>query len=537
MHVFDNKEHLFALLAKGTTVITPNNRLSESIIHQYFSHSNSKTVDKPACLPYGVTLINAYERLRFINPKSPHPMLLNTLQCQHLWRKIIKSHPNITYSEGLLHSVISAWERCQQWQIDPENPIFHYTPQTRQFQQWWQFFNQQLKQNNLISENQLAPYLIHANSLLLSQPVIWVCFDDFNPQQVQLQQHLENHGLKQYHYDLKEQSTSPKTLSAKDDKEEYEQLMAWLLIKIHEGHQRIGVVVPDLQQKSQAMQRILAQHFDPSLFNVSLGQSLSEFPLIAHALCWLNLDTHSLNHHQASLLLQSPYLGSAQEEFLARSEYLQDAALLEEHTFSLHAFIQDLEGTAPKLAALLSQISPYPKEATLHDWIHLFQERLNSLGWAGDAGLNSANYQCFNRFTLLFDELRQLSVLNSHLNKIDALEALQYLTDNTIFQAQKTNAPIQISGLLEASGCEFDSLWVMGLTDHYLPQKVHLSAFIPPQLQRELLMPHSLPARELQFARQTLQRLQSSADSVVFSYAALQGDTPNLPCSLITQFP
>lgn len=537
MHFFNDKERLFALLAEGLTVITPNNRLSESLLHQYFAHQNHTTLDKPTCLPYAVVLTKAYERLNALNLHASVPTLLNKAQCQHLWRSLIKTHSQITYSEGLLHSVISAWERCEQWQIAPTDPAFHYTPQTRQFQQWWQLFNQQLMQQNLIAECQLIPYLINAHSMLFAQPVIWVCFDDFTPQQLQMQQHLQQHGLSQYHYDLNELACPPAVLAAQDDQAEYQQLMAWLQRKLDEGNQRIGVVVPDLQQKSPTLHRILAQHFEPALFNISLGQALNEFPLVAHALCWLHLDAQSLSHHQAALLLQSPYLGGAQEEFLARSEYLQEGALLNNQQLSFTAFINALEAHTAKLATLLKQVKPYPQKASVHEWIDRFQERLNALGFPGDYGLNSENYQCFNRFTLLFDELRQFSVLSAHLNKADALEALQLLTQNTIFQAQKTTAIIQISGLLEASGCEFDSLWMMGLTDQCLPQKVHLSAFIPPQLQRDLLMPHSLPARELHFAQHTLKRLQNSAQAVVFSYAKLQADTPNLPCSLITHYP
>ena len=537
MHVLNNKEELFALLAKGTTVVTPNNRLSDSLIQNYFGACHSKTVDKPLCVPYGVALIKAYEQLNFSNPEVVHPTLLNTAQCQHLWRKIIKSHPDITYSEGLLNSVMSAWERCQLWHLSPDDPTFHYTPQTQQFQRWWHLFDAQLKKQHLITEYQLIPYLISTNGLLFSQPVVWVCFDDFTPQQQQLQTYLDANGLEQYQYDLKKRLTKPHIMAAQNDKEELNQLITWLQLKIADGNQRIGVVIPDLQQKSQAIQRILAQHFDSSLFNLSLGQPLSTYPLVAHALCWLNLDTLNLSHHQASLLLQSPYLGGAKDEFLARAQYQQDLVLLEEENISFKKLLQAVDKNTPTLAQLLSHIKPYPKEATLHEWIHLFQERLNNLGFPGDYGLHSANYQCLNRFTLLLDELRQLSVLSPRFTQSEALEALQCLTESTIFQAQKTNAPIQISGLLEASGCEFDCLWVAGLTDQCLPQKVHLSAFIPPQLQRDLSMPHSLPARELQFARQTLERLQNGADTVVFSYPQLQGDTPNLPCSLITGFP
>ncbi len=536
MQALHNKDHLFALLAEGVTVLTPNNRLSESILQQYFIHRQCKTVDKPACMPFNVAISKAYEQLHF-HSSLIHPTLLNSAQCQHLWQKIIKSHPDITYSDGLLQSVISAWERCQQWQIQSDEPTFYYTIQTQQFQQWCQYVEMQLNQKQLIAECQLIPYLIQKSSLLFLQPVVWVCFDDFNPQQKELQAHLAKNGLTQYIYDLTDRSTIPQVLKASDDKEEYQQLIAWLQVQLQHNRSRIGVVVPELQQKSQAIQRILSSHFNPALFNISLGQPLSQFPLVAHALSMLHLDTQYLTPHQASLLLQSPYLSGAQEEFLARSEYLQEASLLEDHIIPLTVFIHDLQASTPKLANLLSQIVFYPQEASVNEWIHLFQERLTTLGFPGDYGLNSENYQCIHRFNLLFDELRQLSLLSGRLKKEEALAALHQLADNTIFQAQKVNTPIQICGLLEASGCEFDSLWVMGLTDQCLPQKVHLSAFIPPHLQRDLLMPHSLPARELQFAKQILRRLQHSANEVVFSYAQLQGDNPNLPCSLLSEFP
>ncbi|MGM9454852.1 PD-(D/E)XK nuclease family protein [Legionella bozemanae] len=537
IHTITDKERLFFLLTQKATVLTPNNRLSEAILQYYFLKCKKQTIDKPKCMPFGAALVKAYEQLNFISPHITHPTLLNNTQCQYLWRKMIQAETSITYSEGLLQSIISAWERCQLWQINMDDPAFYYTAQTRQFQQWWQLFDKQLKQYHLITEHQLIPYLLNTNSSLFSQDVVWVCFDDFTPHQVLLQEHLMRKGFIQYQYDLKEKSSKTEVFAAQDNNEEYQQLMAWLHLKIQEGNQRIGVVVPNLEQESNSLQRILAHHFEPSYFNISLGKPLSNFPLVAHALCWLNLDDIYLSSHQAELLLQSPYLGSSQEEFIARSEYLQEGILLENHAVQLNHFREELHAYAPKLATLLNDLTPYPQEAAVEEWIYLFQKRLNTLGFPGDYTLSSENYQCLNRFIAIFDELRQFSLLSSRFTKSEALETVQHLADNTIFQAQKTNAPIQISGLLEASGCEFESLWIMGLTDQCLPQKVQLSAFIPPQLQRELCMPHSLPARELQFARQILQRLQRSADSIVLSYAQLQADTPNLPCSLITGFP
>lgn len=537
MQVINHKEQLLDLLAQGATVLTPNNRLSAALLEQYFGYMNQATVQKPSCLPYNTAIQQAYQRVLLLNPQHPHPLVLNQAQTQHLWRTVIQQEESITYSAGLLNAVMEAWEHCEQWQIDPENSEFCYTAQTRQFQLWWQAVNKKSKQLGALSAYQLLPYLLGLTQPVFTQEVIWVCFDDFNPQQQSLQAHLTAQGLTQYSFDLPDNASQPSVLEACDNQAETQQLMHWLQQRLQLGEKRIGVVVPDLQTQARRFQRVLQNHFDPSLFNISLGQSLSEFPLVAHALCLLTLDTKQLSAQDAMLLLQSPYLGMAKGEFLARSQYLQEANLLQEQTIPLAVFIQDLSQMAPELSTRLNLLCTYPDQASPEEWINLLIERLNALGFPGDYGLDSENYQCFNRFTALLDELRQFEVISPSLTAFETLTILKSLADNTIFQAQKTNAPIQVSGLLEASGGEFESLWVMGMTDQALPQKTRLSAFIPPLLQRSLFMPHCLPERELKFASQTIQRLVRGSPATVFSYAKLQGDSPNLPCSLIAHFP
>lgn len=537
MQELNNKNKLLDLLAGGATVLTPNNRLSAALLQEYFTFCKARTVNKPKCYPYNTALIKAFNQLKYQNPEQVYPILLNDAQCQHLWRTIIKSDQGITYSEGLLRSVMEAWKHCEQWQISSDNQEFNYTPQTRTFQKWWQRFNKKLAHINAINEHQLIPYLMNTRAPVLSQTVIWVCFDDFNPQQLTLQRHLNHINSTQYQYDLKDKQIFPHVCTAKDNREEYQQLISWLKFKVEQGEQRIGVVIPNLEQESRSLQRTFLQHFDHELFNISLGEPLSEFLLVAHGLAWLSLNCNNLDPALAALLLQSPYIGYAKSEYLSRSQLLQDSTLLQKPRFSLAAFIKETYQSAPKLAELLNSIAPYPDIATPDEWIELFQNRLNAVGFPGDTGLNSENYQCFNRFSSLFDEFRQLNLLSQSLGHKEAIDAMTQLANNTIFQAQKTNAPIQISGMLEASGCEFDSLWIMGLNDQCLPKRPRLSAFIPPKVQRDLLMPHSLPSRELLFARQTLQRLERGSAETIFSYSKMQGDTPNLPCSLILNYP
>ncbi|MFA6303209.1 MAG: PD-(D/E)XK nuclease family protein [Legionella sp.] len=537
MQYLNNKNKLIELMANGALLITPNNRLSSTLLQYYFEQSSSPTVDKPSCMPYATMLLHAYNKLKALNPTHIYPTLLNSTQTQHLWRTLLQKDSSCTYSDGLLKAVMQAWEYCLHWQIEPDNSAFNYTPQTQQFQIWWQTIHDFLDQHALICEQQLIPQLLSAKQNLFDKPVIWCCFDSITPQQKALQTHLNLQEIDHYFYDLPDAQTATQLFSAADTKQEYQQLISWLKLQLEQGKQNIGVVIPDLQDQARGVQRLMQAHFDSSVIDISLGQSLGEFPLIAQALMCLHIQEESITPNQSALLLQSPYIGNAQEEFLARSQFLQDNYLMQEPSLSLKQLIVELHKQAPKLAQILERIHPYPESAFINDWITLFQHRLNLLGFPGDSGLNSENYQCYNRFTAVFDEFRQLALITAQLTKTQALDAFTKLINNTIFQAQKTKAPIHICGLLEASGCEFDSLWVMGLTDNCLPQKVRLNAFIPTQMQRDLEMPHCLPAKELQFAQETLQRLRNGSKQVVFSYSELTGDNPNIPCALINSFP
>lgn len=542
MQYLDNKNNVLDLLAEGAVVITPNNRLSAALLKDYFIYHKGNTQNKPSCMPYGTAIKHSFRQFQFQHAKQSHLTLLNTEQCHHLWQKIIKTDSTISYSEGLLQAMIEAWMHCQLWLINPEDRAFEHNLQTQQFQKLWQRFNRELHNLECISEPQLIPYLLQTNTPLFTTPLVWACFDEFTPQQFKLQTYLKDKAQPQYQYDLKENNITPAVLAAADSQEEYQQLIAWLqlqLTSLQTTHQAkpIGVVVPELQNQSTTLKRLLLNHLDSSLFDISLGEALGNYPIIAHALCWLRLSPQKLTPQQMTLLLQSPYLGHAHDEFLQRSHYLQNSELVQRNNLSLQELQHDLKKAVPKLAILLSQFKAYPPQAPPQEWVEIFQDRLNSLGFPGDYGLNSENYQCHNRLKGLFDEFRQLSLISPQLTTEEALDAFTHLVHNTIFQTQKAKAPIQISGLLEASGCEFHSVWVTGLTSQCLPQKTRLSAFIPPTLQRELLMPHSLPTRELQFAKQTLERLQKGSPHCVFSYPSFTGDNPNLPSPLIASYP
>ena len=516
----------------GATLITPNNRLSNQLLQEFFKQSPVSVKEKPRCLPYPAFLSDQYKKARHLYAHHKHPILLSAHQERYLWRQVLP-----ICNKGLLDEIQEAYLRCQHWQLDINAPAFEQTPQTHQFQEWHQQFQERLSAIGAITEAMLATHLLNYPDLLNTSPIIWVCFDDYTPQQQALQEAIDAAGTQQSIYDLADTPTPSHQYKATDCVDESLQIIQWLQLKRQNKDLRIAVVVPELQGVSHHLQRLFQRHIPLECFDISLGQSLMDYPLVAHALCWLKLNKKTDVHQQVQLLLNSPYLKGSQSECLARAEALQEIKALQESVISFTTLVEAIRPSVPQLANLLEQLDDYPIDASVSTWIALFKARLLSLGFPGDYPLTSLAYQCFQRLMMLFDELNQLSLITQVMKKNQILDALSELATATIFQPQKSTAPIQILGLLEASGCTFDCVWVSGLTDQCLPQKTRFSAFIPISVQREQSMPHATPERELQFAVQLLQRLKNGSLESVFSYPMQTGDTPNLPSPLITHFP
>ena len=531
------KHDLFSQLRQGATIITPNNRLSNQLLHDFHREQNTSVTDKPNCLPYQALLRDLFNKIQHHEPHTQHPFLLNALQLRYVLKDILSAQESYPCNDGLLSEVQEALSRCQLWEIETNDPSFSQTPQTRQFQKWKQQLEQTLHSLQAITDEQLVSYILKFPTLLNLKTVIWLCFDDYTPQQRTLQKAFEINNCHQFFYDLPLKTTPTFQYAARDMQDEQLQMIRWIKTRLVAGDTRIGIVVPELQSQHTSLQRLLQRHLSNDQFSISLGKPLANYPLVTHALTWLSLNTHTLSHHHARLLLHSPYLNGSKTELSARTHALQNNALLQEMDIPFKRFIDELNSLTPKLTELLNAICDYPPQDTPENWTNHFKNRLIAFGFPGEYSLNSASYQCFQRLMNLFDEFLQLTLIKPYLSKQEAIEALQDLAEMTIFQVKKAVTPIQLSGLLEASGCEFDSVWVSGLTDLCLHKKIQPSAFIPQELQRERLMPRAVVARELQFARQLLQRLKDGSQQCVFSYPKFTADTPNMPSSLIIDLP
>lgn len=530
-----DRSTLFQRLADGACVITANNRLAVHLQRDYLAHSGQSFLAKSDCLPYQLFLQQRFnEHCKEKATQSP-PLLLSSPQLHHLWQQILKQQPDYFMNKGMIHAVEEAWTRCLQWQIDINSEEFQASAQTRLFQKWVQRLQQRLQQIPAICDNQLADYLITHQIPLPPKTYIWYCFDDFTPQQRALQDYMSAQGHTVLHSDLPLLQTTPEVYEAADEQDQYQQLILWLQTQLVQQDQRVAVVVPNLQTEGKSLQRLLKKELPAASFDISLGESLGSYDLVSHALCWLELANNQLSSHQAKLLLHSPYLIAAKTEISHRARVVQENPCIDEDSFQLRRIMPVLQQSSPQLAQALHDLQAYPASASPAQWIELFCQRLQTLGFPGEYPLNSVNYQCYQRFIALLEEFRHLHVISPQLDADEALSAVRQLADTTIFQPQKTAAQIQILGLLEASGCVYDSLWITGMTDECLPQKARLSAFIPVTLQQTRHMPHASPSRELMLASRQINRFRVSASHCVFSYPRFTQDKPNLVSPLLNE--
>lgn len=529
-----NKDELLQALADNAIVITPNNRLSAQLLNDFATKhlSLNQAVAKPLCLPYQSFLQYLLQKLQHSTPEYKHPVLLSASQERYLWQKIINNHASLS----IVPHIQEAWNRCRTWQVDINAPEFQATSQCQISQKLQIRFAEYLAKHNLISQANLVNYLLKPLPLQ-QQKIIFACFDDYTPSQLLLQEHLTNLGNEILHFDLQTTRADYQQYIAKDAADEKQAILTWLKEKLENNSDNLAVVMPNIAEQGQDLVRLIKKQLPDVKLNISLGESLDKFLIINHALRWISLNDKLIPQSEARLLLNSPFINGSQSEFTKRIELAQNSKLLSKRSILIEDFIQESHKSAPILSNILKNISKYPDSASPNTWSKIFAKRLQEFGFPGDYPINSTAYQCLQRLQDVFAEFKSLALLDKYMSKEQALATCSELIQQSIFQPQNTKAQVNILGLLEASGCTFSSIWVNNLTDRCLPGKTNFSAFIPIELQKKLCMPHATNSRELQFAKQQLQRLKSSCDDIIFSYPSFIDDIPMLGSPLLHNMP
>ena len=236
------------------------------------------------------------------------------------------------------------------------------------------------------------------------------------------------------------------------------------------------------------------------------------------------------------MLLRSPFLGGAERERSERASL--DARLRKHGRWDVTtAQLQSNGGGCPVLQSALARLEnerkKLPERQSATDWIRSFGRILEALGWPGDRPLTSREHQLMQAWGELLSNFAALDIVIAPTSFAQAVSRLREMAAHAPFQVENEGAAIQIMGMLETAGQEFDHLWIMGLDDETLPAAANPNPFVPIALQRQYRLPHCSSEQEAEFAKNQLTRLLGSARQVVISYSEADGDRLRAPSPLI----
>jgi probable DNA repair protein len=564
-------EAVIVALQAGATLVTASQRLTRHLAATYGAAQQAQGApvwEAPDILPWHQWLERAWqESFGLLDVDTPQ-LLLSDFQELTLWEEVIRAAD----SEPLLQvpaaarSAREAWQLLHAWKLSILRSQETVSEDVTAFARWAKAYGQRCTSGNWLDSARLPDAVrnaIAAGRLAPPRSLIIAGFDELTPQQDELLNAVRAAGVTVTPLAPAEQTARIARVGYDDRRAEIHAAAAWARAALESGQTRIGVVVPDLSVQRASIVRLFDEALLPAAllpgadivrpYNVSLGEPLAAWPVIHAALLMLEFGTGSLPVARLGTLLRSPFLAGATSEASARAQL--DALLRQEgeETVSISALLRrtQTELARPQAAApqLYAQLRTWrdviPARSTRlapSAWSEQFAALLKLAGWPGDGPLDSESHQAVMAWRELLAAFAAQDVVSARLNYTEALATLRRMAGERVFQPQTPAAPVQVLGLLEASGLDFDSLWVMGLDDESWPPSPRPNPFLPlvneaSFTQRTRGLPHASAERELEFARRLTERLAASAGNVVFSHPLNSGDEKRRASPLLQAFP
>lgn len=557
----DVLKRLAAVQGAGTTVVTPNRRLASALKRQFNEYQAAQKVvawESADIIPFSVFIERLYLDALYSAADIEFPALLSASQTQVLWESVINDSDQ---GESLLATsqtaklAYEAWQLAHVWELLPALSQFPLNKDGYVFNGWAQSYQQITKQNNQIDSVCLCDWLLlWYEQLPVKKPDTLIChgFEIFTPQQKSFLNVLSaaNCDVRctQPNVHNKSQNYSLKRVSYIHVQEEIYQTAVWArsIVEI-DATAQIGIVVPTLSNHRDAIIRIFSDVMSPDIgavlsdgvkpvlpFNVSLGVALTSYPLINALFQILALLSREVEYERVSRLLRSPFIQGGESEMSERA--ILDVQLRKkiEPVININwliSLIKRVNGgvCCPVLMQKLSELTDF-RRADLSRaqkpsaMAKTITEILNIAGFPGERVLDSTEYQTLKKWHEVLANFSTLDRVISSISYSKAISRLYSLASETLFQPETPDVPIQILGVMEAAGMEFDHLWVMGLSDEVWPMHAKPNPFLPIDLQRQAKLPLGSSVESLNYSQQLTAGWLSCATEVVLSHPERSDD-------------
>ncbi len=525
-------------ISQGAVVLTVNQRLSRHHMMLYQSWQCQQGVDwwpTPQILPFRSWMSTLHRQA--LGMGLSQRALLPALRVQQAWRRIIDADTSVQLLDpvGAARSALQAWELSCAWQCKPSEDQYLSTDQFT-WQRWMKRYCRWLEDEQGIDEPSLPDELItvlqsasaQQQAALLPSVLILEGFLQIPTQLELLLTALKTCGVQVQINQPQPQCVVHNATYADDDAELLGIAQQMRSELEHDSSQSLGLVVPDLQQRRDAVVRAFERVFYPMMsptqinqqdpvYEVSLGLSLAEQPVVAMALLLLQLSAESVSGNELSALVLSPYWKGAADEVRQREQFDRRLRDKRVRMLTLDQFIDQMYSSS-KLTPGLKSLKKMRKlrATTLSQWATRFSAWLKILGWPGKS-TDSEEYQAVSAWIECLDDMQILDD-DETVSFKSAFAQLKTLAVERVFQTQAPATPIQVIGRLESHGLDFDCLWVCGLDGEQWPPAGAASAFLSISEQKDCNVPNSSAAGRLALAESEYQLWASHTPLLISSH-------------------
>jgi len=531
---------LLGSLEQGARAVTVNARLARELRREYGGRQAARAWVEPEIVPWSAWMERQWREHLYAGHARP---LLSARQEMALWQQVIARYPGC---DGVIDTVAAAelareaWRLTHEWELPWQAGDWQAREDTAVFWDWAQNFRKELDTLGRMDSARVDSFV--AERFAPGGGELWlVGFEELTARQRRVVEALESRDWAVTRLvPGGEQEGNALRVALPDEEAEVEAAAAWAVAR-HKAapRARIGIVFTRLDRVREMVDRTFRAAL-AGVYHLALGPAMEDRPLVAAALSLLELAGPRISFATLSRALASPFVTGAEAERSERALWEVSLRGVGANYWTLPALLGDLRCPPlfrERLRRVLALRAGAPERLPPAGWAARFKEILKAMGWPGDAGLSSEEYQARQRFLALLSEMAGLDVVWPEMTAATAFRTLRQMAGETAFESENRGQSVQIMGALEAAGSQFDHLWVGGMDEMSWPAAGGLNPFIPLSLGKAHGMPNTSPARTLEFARRVTQRLMSSAPAVVFSQAAADGGRELRPSPLIAMVP
>ncbi len=551
---------LAAMSAGETVFVTPNNRLARDLVARHDTARLERgMVAWPAvrALPWSAWIRSLWLDALAAGAWADARALLAPAASALLWSRIVADAGDLLDAQGAADAAAEAWDAFHAWR-DPGESLEAWQhagieDDAATFSRWATRYRAALDARHLLDAAEVADALTSAAKAVPAWrdlAVVLTGFLEWTPQQQRLLDALAAAGMR-ITIDVMPPARESNRSRVACDTAELELAAALAharAVLLSNPATRVGIIVSDLATRRDAViaaaENMLcpelierAERDAPRPYDVSLGQRLADIPLVAVALRLIEWSASALPVATAAAVLRSPYLAGDADAWLFRSRLEREWREAGVQRVTLAAAMSALPPADPMAALWKASNALESGRMSAELWAHAWRTWLASMGWPGARPLGSNEWQARDAWWRLLGTFAKLDDLIGSANRNDAIGILGTMARRAIFAPESQGAPIQILGMLEATGLEFDLVWVTGLAADRWPPASAPHALLPLAWQRRHGVPQADAARTLAHAGAVTDALARSAPIVIASHAERENDAQRTVSSLVAHWP